>query len=346
MDKIKVALVGCGNVGQVVHLPILQRMPDVEIVAVVDPDKRKVQAVAARAGIPNYFTDIEQLLASSIASDIQAIDICSSTDAHKPIALAALAAGKDVLVEKPIARTYKEAKEMVDAAAKYGRKLMVGMNNRFRPDTMILKTFIEKEELGKIFYIKSGWLKQQSSLAAWHQQKEKSGGGVFLDMGIVMLDMALWLLNYPAVLSVSASAYNQQTKTVEDSAAVFARLENDVTLTIEVSWTFHREGDFFYCNVFGADGSAFINPLRVFKRVHGSLVNLTPVKTQTPLSLYKKSYENELRHFINAVKDLVPLISSGEESARRMQVVEAIYQSAAKHKEIVLAAPTKKARKK
>ncbi len=345
MDKIKLALIGCGNVGQVVHLPILQRMSDVELVAVVDPDRRKARAVAERAGIPHTFTTIEEFLASNVGSDVQAVDICTSTDAHRPLAIAALAAGLDVLVEKPIARTAREARDMVEAATKHGRKLMVGMNNRFRPDTMILKTFIDNEELGDIFYIKSGWLKQQSSTSIWHTQKEKSGGGVFLDMGIVMLDMALWLLNYPNVASVTASIYNQQTKTVEDSAAVFARLENGVTLTIEVSWTFHRDGDFFYCNVFGKDGSAFINPLRVFKRVHGNLVNLTPAKVQTPVGLYKKSYENELRHFVNSVKGLVPLMSTGEEAQKRMEIVEAIYQSAAKKKEIVLSTKTKAKKK-
>lgn len=345
MEKVKLALIGCGNVGQVVHLPILQKMSDVEIVAVVDPDKRKARAVAERANVPNYFTSIEDLLASPIAEQIQAIDICTPTDTHKPLAITAMAAGKDVLVEKPIARTAKEAKDMVEAAKKYDRKLMVGMNNRFRPDTMILKTFIDKKELGKVFYIKSGWLKQQSTESAWQIQKEKSGGGVILDMGIVMLDMALWLLDYPNVVSVTTSTYHQLTKGVEDSAAIFLRLENDVTLTIEVSWTFHRDADFFYCNVFGDAGSAFINPLKVLKRVHGQLVNLTPAKPQTPVSLYRKSYENELRHFVNAVKGIVPVISTGEEAARRMTVVEAIYQSATKKKEVTLA-PQKPAKKK
>jgi predicted dehydrogenase len=345
MEKVKLALVGCGNIGQVVHLPILQKMPDVELVAVVDPDKRKAQAVAQRFGIQNYFTSMDELLNSPAAHGLKAVDICSSTDSHKDLAIAAMSGGLDVLVEKPISRTYKEAQEMVDAAKKYNRRLMVGMNNRFRPDTMILKTFIENGELGKVFYIKSGWLKQQSSASAWQVQRDKSGGGVFLDMGIVMLDMALWLLNYPEVISVNASNYHQHTKNVEDSSAVFARLANDVTLTIEVSWTFHREGDFFYCNVFGNDGSAFINPLKVLKNVHGSLVNLTPAKTHTPVSLYKKSYENELRHFVNMQKDMVPLISSGDEAARRMRIVEAIYKSAAQKKEIVLTkekAPVKK----
>ena len=341
MDKVKLALVGCGNVAQVVHLPILQRMADVQILAVVDPDKHKAKAIAERAGIPASFASLDALLSSPIAGDIQAVDICTPTDTHLPLAIAAMQAGKDVLVEKPIARTAKEAKEMVACANKYERKLMVGMNTRFRQDTILLKTFIEKNELGKIFYIKSGWLKQQSGMSAWHQQKEKSGGGVILDLGIVMLDMALWLLNYPDVTTVSASTYHQHTKTVEDSAAVFLRFANDLTFTTEVSWTFQREGDFFYCNVFGDDGSAFINPLKVYKRIHGNLVNLTSAKPQTPVSLYKKSYETELRHFINAVKGIVPLISTGEEAMKRMTVVDAIYQSAAKKKEIVLSAGKK-----
>src|SRR4051812_45758227 len=105
MEKVKLALVGCGNVGQVIHLPILQRMTDVEIVAVVDPDKRKARAVAERAGIQNFYTSIDDLLDSPIGTTLHAVDICASTDMHKPLALAALSAGKDVLVEKPISRT-------------------------------------------------------------------------------------------------------------------------------------------------------------------------------------------------------------------------------------------------
>ncbi|SRR5579883_455906 len=336
MEKVKLALVGCGNIGQVVHLPVLEKMADVEIVAVVDPDKRKAQSVAERANIGATFTSLDALLSSPIAQELHAVDICTPTDTHRPLALQAMQAGIDVFVEKPISRTAKEARDMAECAAKYDRKLMVGMNNRFRPDTMLLKTFIEKKELGKVFYIKSGWLKRQDDVKAWQQQQAKSGGGVILDLGIVMLDMALWLLNYPEVQTVSASTYKQFTKSVEDSAAIFVRMAGDITFTTEVSWTFQREGDFFYCNVFGDDGAAFINPLKVMKRVHGNLVNLTPAKAQTPVSLYKKSYENELRYFINAIKGLVPLVSTGQEAAKRMGIVEAIYQSAAKKKEIAI----------
>src|SRR6266513_3961414 len=110
MDKIKLALVGCGNIGQIVHLPVLKKMPDVEVAAVVDHDERKAKAVAMRFGIPQSFKSIEALLDSPFGAEIAAVDICTPTDQHKNAAIAALEAGKDILVEKPIARTYKEAK--------------------------------------------------------------------------------------------------------------------------------------------------------------------------------------------------------------------------------------------
>lgn len=336
MDKVKLALAGCGNMAQVVHLPILQKMSDVQVTAVIDPDRRKAKAVAERFGIAASFTSLEAFLSSELAAETDAVDICTPTDTHRPLAIEAIEAGKHLLIEKPVARTAKEARDIVDCAKKYDRKVMVGMNSRFRPDVIMLKTFIEKNELGKVFYIKSGWLKQQAGVQAWQQQQAKSGGGVILDLGIVMLDMAMWLLNYPNVLTVTAETYKQYTKNVEDSAALLARLDGGITFTTEVSWTFQREGDFFYCNVFGDDGAAFINPLKVMKRVHGNLVNLTPAAPQSPVALYKKSYENEFRHFINSVKGIVPLISSAEEAAKRMLLVEAIYQSASKHKEISL----------
>ena len=100
MEKVKLALIGCGNVAQVVHLPVLEHMPDVEIVAVVDPDKRKASAIAVRSHIPNVFTSLDALLASDVAKDLHAVDICTPTDTHRPLAIQAIEGGVDVLVAK------------------------------------------------------------------------------------------------------------------------------------------------------------------------------------------------------------------------------------------------------
>ncbi|MEZ4691479.1 MAG: Gfo/Idh/MocA family oxidoreductase [Ignavibacteria bacterium] len=109
------------------------------------------------------------------------------------------------------------------------------MNNRFRNDMMLQRTFTKAKELGEIFYIKAGWIKPQSSNQKWMLEKEKSGGGVFLDNGIAMLDLALWLLDFPEAKSVTASNYSHYTKSVEDSSIAMIKFKNNTTLTIEVA---------------------------------------------------------------------------------------------------------------
>ena len=336
MEKLRLGIVGLGWVSQVFHLPILSKLDDVEIVCVCDKDKSRARMIAERFNIRRSYNDYQQMLATE---DLQAIDVCTSTDAHLPITLASLQAGKDVFVEKPIARRYTEAVQMAEAAKQHKRKLMVGMNNRFRPDTMILKSFVEKGELGKIFYVKSGWLRKLSNDNPWITQKDKSGGGVFLDMGIVMLDLVLWMLGFPAVERVSSKMYIHKTKSVEDSCVVFVEMKYGIALVLEASWSFQSAQDFFYCDFYGSEGSAMINPLRIHKQLHGNLVNVTPAKIESPQNLYRKSYENELKHFVGAARELHQIISTGDEAVHRMKVVEAIYQSAKKGKEIVLARP-------
>lgn len=334
MNHVNVAIVGLGWVAQVVHIPILDKLPDASVVAVCDTDKARARYVSDKLGIKNVYTDIKQMLHQE---DINAVHVCTPTDSHAPVAIECLQAGKDVLVEKPLARTYKEALEIVKAAKENKRKLMVGMNNRFRPDAMILRSFIEAGELGEIFYTKGGWLQRQSNQRTWRTRKEISGGGVFIDAGIVMLDMSLWMMGYPDIEKVSAMAYYHETKDVEDSGVVMLRMKNGTTITIEVSWSLNIEDDIFYCNVFGKSGSARLNPLRLNKQMHGNLVNMTPAKLEKPQSLYKRSYENEIRHFIGAVRGLHPVISTGEEAVQRMRILDAIYESAKNRKEIEVA---------
>jgi len=333
MEPVRIGVVGLGWVAQVVHLPILMKLPEAIVVAVCDRDRPRGRLVAEKFGLRNVYADVNQMLEKE---DLQAVIVCTSTDAHREVALASLKAGKDVLVEKPIARRYSEAAAMADTAREYKRKLMVGMNHRFRPDTMILKSFIEGKELGKIFAAKAGWLRRRTNDSSWTLKKEKSGGGVCVDLGIVMLDMSLWMLGYPEVKRVSASNYYHKTKQVEDTSLVKLVLKNEAQIDIEVSWSMFLDDDVYYCNVYGSDGSASLNPLRINKELHGSLVNLAPSRIEPPQHLFKRSYENELRHFLGAVRDLHPVVSTAEEAVQRMRIIEAIYKSARLGKEVTL----------
>ena len=333
METISVGVVGLGWIAQVVHLPILSRMPEVSVVAICDRDKSKVRLVGEKFGVKSVFLDVEEMLAKQ---EMDAVIVCTSTDAHHDTTLAALAAGKHVLVEKPIARKYSEAVEMAAAARTARRKLMVGMNHRFRPDTMILKSFLEDKEIGKVFYARAGWLRKKRTDSMWLLDIERSGGGVFVDLGIVMLDMALWTMGYPEVSRVHARHFHHTTKKVEDTSVVALSLANGSAVHIEVSWSMAVQDDAYYCHLFGTGGTASMNPLRIHKELHGNLVNLAPAKMESPQALFKRSYENELKHFVGAIQDHHPVVSTAEEGVQRMKIVDAIYKSARRGKEVSL----------
>ncbi len=333
MEKVDIGLVGLGWISQVVHLPTLQRLPEANLVAICDRDRARGRLVADKFGIRKFYADFDEMLAKE---EMQAVIVAASTDAHRELTLKAMAAGKDVLVEKPIARTYAEALAIAEASREQKRKVMVGMNHRFRPDSMILRSFIEGKELGKIFYAKAGWLRRRTSDSKWILQKEKSGGGVFIDLGVVMLDMTLWMLGYPEVHRVNASTYRQKSRQVEDTAIVAVHLKSGARIQIEVSWSMFVEDDVYYCDIYGSEGSASLNPIRVNKELHGNMVNLAPSRVDAPQHMFKRSYENELKHFLGAVRGIHPLISPADEAVHRMRVVDAVYRSARLNRDVVL----------
>lgn len=334
MEKVGIALIGAGNIAQNVHLPILAKLRNVNLVALCDRNKSKARILCEKYNIPHDCRTVEELMK---IDGIDAVDICTSTDAHYDMAITCLESGKDVLIEKPIARSAEEALHMVETAERLDRKLMVAMNHRFRPDTIFLKDRLHREELGKVYYMKSGWLSQRSNQKRWLAQADRAGGGVLLDLGIVLLDLMLWLYDYEEVHSVRATMHHHKTRNVEDFVAAFINFKDDRVATLEASWTLMRPEEFYYCNIFGENGSAYINPLKIIKNVQNELVEQKDLITirSKPL-LYRKSYQAELQHFANAVLNLVPTVSTGREALKRMRIIEAMYRSARERAEVVL----------
>ena len=330
-ENTKIAVIGLGGVAQLVHLPILSKINSIDIVAVSEVSKSRLKTVADRFHIKERFTDFNEMLEKV---EIDAVVISTPTNTHKEIAVECLNNKKHVLIEKPIALNFQEAKDIDDAAKKNKRKAMVGMNFRFRPDTMLLKSLINSGELGELFYIKCGWARKQSSEQKWFQKKNLAGGGVLLDLGIVLLDTALWLLDFPKIKNVSAQNFFHAEQSMEDSSVGFIRFNNSSILNYEVSWSFHDETDSFKLAALGTEGTGHLNPLRAYKKVASTRVDYTlGTGTQTK-NLFKKSYENELKHFIGAIQDSNPLISSSEEALLRMKLVESLYKSAKSKSEI------------
>ncbi|MBI5730094.1 MAG: Gfo/Idh/MocA family oxidoreductase [Ignavibacteriales bacterium] len=333
MEKTKVAVIGLGGIAQLVHLPILSKLMNVQISAIADIKKNQLNSVGEKFKIEKRYTDHKEMLDKE---EIEAVIIATPTNTHLEIALDCLRANKHILIEKPIARNVSEAKQINAASKKYKKQVMVGMNLRYRPDAMLMKSLVISGELGDIFYIRCGWLRKQSNEQKWFINKSQSGGGVIIDLGILILDLALWILNDKKMKSVSVQKFNHNTKDVEDSAIGFVRFDDDRVISFEVSWGLHSEWDKFHLAAFGTEGTAHLNPLRAYKRMESSHIDYTVASQANQTNLFKKSYENELKHFIGVVRENTPVISTGDDAVTLMKLLEALYKSAKHKKEINL----------
>lgn len=331
MEKTKIGVIGLGGVAQLVHLPNLIKMPNVELTAVAEINRNRLNTISDKYNIKQRYSNHLDLLSKS---DVDAVIIATPTNTHKDISIDCLKAGKNVLVEKPLARTYQETKDVVDVAKKTKKILMVGMNLRYRPDTMLLRSLINANEIGEPFYIKCGWIRKQSSSEKWFTKREESGGGVIIDLGIHLLDLSLWLLDYPEIESVATKNFYHNTKSVEDTSISCIKCKNSAVINLEVSWSLPVEKDQFFLNIFGTKGSFSSNPFRLYKKIENDYINLTPTQADNPTAMFKKSYLNELKSFIGAIIGLNPVFSPAEEAVHRMKIVEAMYQSANKNSEI------------
>lgn len=332
MSSIGIALVGAGNIAQNVHLPIWDKMRNVRVVALCDKNKSRAKILAEKYGIPHVCKTVDEVL---MLDGIDAVDICAATEAHYDTAMACIDAHKPVLIEKPIAPTAQQARDIADAAAKNNTLLMVAMNHRFRQDTMLLKSTIERQELGSPYFIKTGWLKQHIGEQRWLAAMDRTGTGVMLDLGIVLLDLLLWMFKHDTVQSVRAMTHKLHTKNVEDFVHARINFSNGAVATMEASWSLLQTDDFYFCDIYGTQGSASINPMKLTRR-KGTTIEAIEQKggITSRATLYQKSYQTELQHFANAVSGIVPALSTGYEAYECMRIIEAIYQSAEEHREI------------
>lgn len=330
---IGIVLVGAGNIAQSIHLPLLSSTSGVKIIAICDRQISKARILAEKYSVPFAFRTLEEALD---LPGVDAVFVTTSTDAHATVAMQAIAGGKHVFIERPAARTLQETKDIQALARKHGVQVMVGMNHRFRPDVVSMKNAVDRGEIGNVYYVKAGWVKQRSTDARWLANADMSGGGVLVDLGIAVLDMILHVYDFGRVRSVTASTFHHVTKTVEDVVVAMLQFENGAVATIETSWSLVRAEDLYYCNVFGKKGSAYINPYRLVARSGTGIESTVSPQKKTQMEIYKKSYESEFKAFINAVRGLVPMISTIDEAMERMKVIEALYASAEQKREIIL----------
>ncbi|MDW7680168.1 MAG: Gfo/Idh/MocA family oxidoreductase [bacterium] len=330
---VKIGLSGASGAAQILHLPILTKMSNVEIVAICDRNRDRAQRIAERFYIRQVFSDFEEMIASA---DLDVIDVCSEVQYHLSEVSHALKAGKHVLVEKPFAQNAIEAEQMVNIAEQQQKQLMALMNLKFRSDAIALKSILNHNQIGKTFLMKAGWMRRNEK---WQQKQMflRNQQGVIMHLGLQVMDLGLWLLNNPRVKTVKAVSFNQIMKSwVEDTALIMLQMIDNTVFTIEVGWNMNYGKDSLYVELFGEKGAARLNPLSILTEQNKKLVNITPSQVIFRGDPYLKSYENEFSHFLFCLSNKLTLQSSGAEIIERFKIMDAIFQSIQTGCEVVL----------
>ncbi|MDS9472505.1 Gfo/Idh/MocA family protein [Sporosarcina pasteurii] len=246
MKKLKVAVIGCGSIAQHRHLIEYNQNPNVELVAVCDIVEERVKEIANEYNVEAY-TNYEDVL---MLANVDAVSVCLPNYLHAPVSIAALHAGKHVLCEKPMATSREEAEEMIAAAEKNDKKLMIAHNQRFVPSHQKARAIIESGEIGKIHSFRStfghggpeGW--SADGKDSWFFRKEEAFIGAMGDLGVHKADLLRYLLGeefveVASMIETSAKDFAE----VDDNAVCILKSESGIIGTLTASWAYTAKED-------------------------------------------------------------------------------------------------------
>lgn len=332
-SEVRVGLIGTGAVPQTAHLPILSKMRGAKLVALCDNDGPKARAIADRFGVPDVFTDIDDLLE---LETLDAVVIATPNHLHEPHVLSALRAKLHVLCGRPLALSARAVEKMLAVAAKTDRVLQVDNHNRFRADVQALDRFLRGGELGKLMGIRAGSYQLKRALGDWRYRRAEAGGGAFMELGYPLLDLALWFADFPAPVRVSAHMERPRgSSMVEDSMLVQVECASGVSVSFDVNWCYIGEEDRFWFEVLAGRGSGRLAPLRVIKELNGRAMDVSPSGATARESAFHQSYRAQLAHFVAVVRGDAKY-EPPEDQLVVHKVLEAIYKSAEEGKEVRL----------
>lgn len=349
MRKLRVGIVGCGGIANGKHLPAMKRNGNFEFVAFCDLIEERAQKAKEEYGTEDskVYTDYNDLL----KEDIEAVYVLTPNSVHAPVSIAAMEAGKNVMCEKPMAKTYDEAKKMVETAERTGKVLTIGYQSRYRGDSAYLKKACMNGDLGEIYYAKAHAIRRRA-VPTWgvFLDAEKQGGGPLIDIGTHALDLTLWMMDNYEPEMVVGSVYRKladqkgdtgnawgdwdpEVYTVEDSAFGFIKMKNGATIVLESSWALNsldtNEAKTSLCGT--KAGADMLDGLRINRVNYGKQCVEKPALAAGGAAFYDGISEApedvEQRVFYNAIVNGEPLTVEPRQAMVVTQILEAIYES-------------------
>ena len=349
MSKLRIAIIGTGNISNV-HMSAYEKLDNVIVAAGCDINEKRVRTYCEKRSIPVFYTNHKDMLEKV---NLDAVSICTWNNSHAQIAIDCLAAGVNVLCEKPLALNYEQAEKMKEAAQESTAMLMVGFVRRFDKRTLIMKDLLDKNRLGDLYYAKTGVIRRCGNPTGWFADKSRSGGGPLIDLGVHMIDLCRYLMGKPKAVSVYGATFEKlgpRTDVkmlnryrpmdeggicdVEDFASAMIRFDNGCVLSVEVSFTLHTANEKLYCEIFGTEAGAEIAPgFKIAGTMDGYNVDIEP-KYSEDKSNFQAMFDRQVAHFADCVENNKPSISPIEDGVELMKILDGIYESAATGREI------------
>ena len=352
MKRLRIGMVGAGNIARA-HLAAYQKVEGAEIVAICDINPETLRETAERFGIERTYASETEMLS---AQELDAVDVCVWNCNHAVCSIEALEAGKHVLCEKPMAANAKEAEDMIAAAQRSQKLLMIGFVLRFGDETRIAKDFIDKNYLGDIYYSKATYLRRHGAPGGWFTDKARSAGGPVIDLGVHVIDLTRYLMGKPKALSVFAATDdrlknrpNLKTKVewapkgakpddvydVEDFAVAMIRYEGGKTTLLETSYSLNGQG-VTKKELFGTKGGMNLNgkDTTLYTEVNDFMADV--VLNTERLADGCEMFEAEMRHFVDCALNGTECIAPAVDGLEVMKILDAIYESARTGHEVVL----------
>ncbi len=345
-DSFNIAVIGAGAIGYD-HISSFQQHPAAKVVALAEVSPERGRAAADKFNIPELVTDYKKLLKRA---DIDVFSIALPNYLHAPVALAALKAGKHVMLDKPMATNAADAAKLVAEARKQKVLLMVGQNQRFISEVQTAKQLIDKGVLGDVYHAKTAWCRRAGipRIGSWFTQKQFAGGGGTYDIGVHALDRCLYLMGEFDAAAVSGQTYSKfgprglgsgtwgrseidpKAKfDVDDLSVALIKLKSGRTVLLETSWAAHQpEPDNTGTQLFGTEAGLKFPPLQLFRNgVHGYSTELVD-------HLPNLVDGNRMKHFIDVLLGKAQPHVKPAESLAIQKILDAIYLSAKTGKEI------------
>jgi predicted dehydrogenase len=347
--KLRMAFIGCGGVLKF-HMPQLVTFPDVEVVAGVDVDPARLEALEREWGVKRHYTDWNQML-REVKPDC--VNVCTPNGLHMQPVIDAANAGVHVLVEKPMAMNPDQCRKMIDAAKKNNVKLVAGFQYRYHPFTQYLVKHRDAGTFGNVLFVKCRALRRRG-IPNWgvFGQKHLQGGGPMIDIGVHVIEMAHYAIGSPRPVAASGNTWtylgdkpskvesqwpgwDYKTYTVEDLAIGQVRFENGSILQIEASFAAHVEKDVWNFSFMGEKGGGNWDPPQVYTDRAGHMVNESP-GWLSPRTDFLSLFNLKLRNFVDHCLKDTPTEAPGEAGLAVQKILDGVYRAAEAGKEVAI----------